>query len=128
MAAGPLATRRFRDRGDPQPAPPGWADAASRLLPAALVVVLWLGVIPPSGGYFPRTWYPAALGTVLLFCVLCLTRGRAAPSGRAARRSLALFAGLVAWAFLSLAWAGSPGDAWETANELALYLVAAAVA
>ena len=30
---------------------------------------------------------------------------------------------LVAWAFLSMAWAGSPADAWETADQLVLYLV-----
>ena len=80
MAVRPLTTRRIPDREGGQPAPPGWADAASRLLPATLVVVLWLGVIPPSGGYFPRTWYPAALGSVLLFCVLCLTGRRALPA------------------------------------------------
>src|SRR5436190_3589334 len=128
MAVRPLTTRRIPDREGGQPAPPGWADAASRLLPATLVVVLWLGVIPPSGGYFPRSWYPAALGSVLLFCVLCMTRGRVLPPAAAARRALIVFAALVAWGFLSMAWAGSNADAWETANELALYLVAAAVA
>src|SRR5436853_4060704 len=128
MAVRPVTTRRIPDREGGQPAPPGWADAASRLLPATLVVVLWLGVIPPSGGYFPRTWYPAALGSVLLFCVLCLTGRRALPAATPARRTLIIFAALVAWAFLSVTWAGSQADAWEIANELALYLVAVAVA
>src|SRR3954463_14394634 len=128
MAVRPLTTRRIPDREGGQPAPPGWADAASRMLPAALVVVLWLGVIPPSGGYFPRSWYPAALGSVLFFCALCLSRRRGLPSSVAARRALALFAALVAWAFLSITWAGSPADAWETANELLLYLIAAGIA
>src|SRR3954466_6686648 len=118
MAVRPLTTRRNAGREGGQPAPPGWADAASRLLPAPLVVVLWLGVIPPSGGYFPRDWYPAALGIVLVFCVLCLTYGAALPSAPAARRALLIFAALVAWAFLSMAWSGSRSDVWEEADQL----------
>ena len=97
-------------------------------MPGALVLVLWLGVIPPSGGYFPRSWYPAALGSVLLFCALCVGGRRVLPPTAPARRSAALFAALVAWAFLSMLWAGSPADAWETANELLLYLAVALIA
>ena len=26
-------------------------------------------MIPPSGGYFPRSWYPIALINVLFFCL-----------------------------------------------------------
>src|SRR3954453_19952568 len=128
MGVRPLTTRSFSEQDEAQPAPQGRAGAAARLLPGALVLVLWLGVIPPSGGYFPRSWYPAALGSVLLFCVLCLTRGSALPSAPAARRALVVFGVLVAWAFLSMAWAGSRADAWETADQLVLYLAAAGAA
>jgi O-antigen ligase len=110
----------------PPPAEPGGpprrAELALQILVAALLLVLWLAIIPPSGGYFPRDWYPAALGSVLLFGVIAIARGGAVPAPRAARIALCLFAALVVWAFLSLTWAGSPGDAWEAANKLVLFL------
>ena len=128
MGVRPLTTRSFSEQGEAQPAPPARAAAAARLLPGALLLLLWLGVIPPSGGYFPRDWYPAALGIVLVFCVLCLTYGAALPSAPAARRALLIFAALVAWAFLSMAWSGSRSDAWEEADQLIFYLAAAGAA
>src|SRR4051812_341045 len=128
MAVVGLTKRRFQRPNGAQPPRPGTTGAAAQLVPGALVLILWLSVIPPSGGYFPRSWYPAALGSVLFFCTLCVAWRSPLPSTRAARRSIALFAGLVTWAFLSMIWAGSPADAWETADQLLLYLTAAAIA
>jgi hypothetical protein len=48
------------------------------------------------------------------------------PADSTARVVLGLFAALVAWSFLSIAWAGSPGSAWEAANKLLLVLAATA--
>src|SRR5438093_9118064 len=101
-----------------------WDAVAVRLAPCLLVLALWLAVIPSSGGYFPRTWYPAALTSLLIFCAMCVARRRAIPADRTARVVLGLFAALVAWSFLSIAWAGSPGSAWEAANKLLLVLAA----
>src|SRR4051794_25159193 len=128
MGVGALTKRRFGRRDGAQPPHPEAAGVVARLVPGALVLVLWLSVIPPSGGYFPRSWYPAALGSVLLFCTLCLAWRSPLPATRSARRSIALFAALAAWAFVSMLWAGSPADAWETADQLVLYLTAAAIA
>src|SRR3954464_4894812 len=89
----------------------GALSLAVRLVPCALLVCLWLILIPPSGGYFPRSWYPVALASVLLFYVLRLaTRAEIAPS-RPLRVALALFAAVVVWAFLSITWAPSSGSA-----------------
>ena len=116
-----------RDPRPRRPAPaPRWDALAARLVPCLLVLALWLAVIPASGGYFPRTWYPAALASLLLFCAMCVARRRSVPADDTARAVLGLFAALVAWSFLSIAWAGSPGDAWEAANKLLLPLGAAA--
>src|SRR3954470_4573118 len=102
-------------------------ELAVRLVPCALLVCLWLIVIPPSGGYFPRSWYPAALASALFFYVFWFTtRAQIAP-GRNLRAALVLFAVLVAWAFLSIAWAPSPGNAWEAANKLVLVLAMAGI-
>src|SRR5438270_2976440 len=100
-------------------------EPLARLVPCALLVSIWLAVVPPSGGYFPRTWYPAALGAALFFYVVRFGGRMTFPAGRPARLALGLFAALVAWAFLSIAWAGSPGGAWEAANKLVLVLVVA---
>lgn len=103
------------------------AELVAHLAPCALIVGLWLTVIPPSGGYFPRSWYPAALTSVLFFCVLRFaTRSTFAP-GRPLRVALVLFAALVGWAFASILWAGSPGAAWEAANKLILVLAIAGI-
>ena len=99
-----------------------------RLVVLALLLVMWLAVIPPSGAYFPRAWYPAALGTVLLFSLTVLARGTCAVPRGAPRIVLALFGALVAFAFLSIAWSGSTADAWEAANKLLLPLGVAWVA
>ena len=98
------------------------------LVVCALLLVMWLVIIPPSGAYFPRAWYPAALGTVLLFSLTVLARGTCAVPRGATRIVLALFGALVAFAFLSIAWSGSTGDAWEAANKLLLPLGVAWIA
>jgi hypothetical protein len=102
-------------------------ETAVRIVPCALLVCLWLIVIPPSGGYFPRSWYPVALASVLFFYVFRVaTRAQIAPS-RPLRLALVLFAAVVAWAFLSITWAPSPGSAWESANKLVVVLAMAGI-
>src|SRR3954471_1611575 len=127
MSVAGMTTRSLSGEDASEPASGPYERPAALLL-GSLVLVLWLAVVPPSGGYFPRSWYPAALGSVLLFCVTCVACRRLIPSSRAARAALGLFAALVAWAFLSLTWAGSNADAWATANQLVLYFAAAGVA
>src|SRR3954453_23961768 len=87
------------------------ADLIAQLVPCALLVCLWLAVIPPSGGYFPRTWYPPTLGSVLLLYVFRITGRDRVPWRRPLRVALVLFKTLVACAFLSILWAGSPAAA-----------------
>src|SRR3954447_11662616 len=115
------------DAGLPGQAEPARSrvDLAVRIAPCALLVCLWLLLIPPSGGYFPRSWYPAAVASVLgFFFGLFAARARIAPS-RPLQAALVLFAAVVAWAFLSMTWAPSPGSAWEAANKLILVLAMA---
>jgi tetratricopeptide (TPR) repeat protein len=114
-AGRPLNSSDEAPRTDP-------AQLAARLAPCALLVCLWLAVIPPSGGYFPRTWYPAAASILLFFYVFRFTARAKVAEGRPLRVALVLFAVLVGWAFLSIAWADSPGSAWEAANKLVLVL------
>ncbi|MDQ6807739.1 MAG: O-antigen ligase family protein [Actinomycetota bacterium] len=61
----------------------------------------------------------------LLLIVTALASGRSLPTSRPARVALFAFAGLVALNYLSILWAGSRGDALQSANELLLYLAVA---
>jgi hypothetical protein len=92
------------------------------LTPAVLLAVAWLLSIGADGGYYPEAWYPAADGALALLVVTSLIGRRVLPPGGAARGVLLCFAGLVAFNYLSIAWARAPGDALEASNELLLYL------
>lgn len=95
------------------------------MLPAAFVLALWLYWAEEWGGYFPANWYPSAIFLVLLLVVTAATLGRVLPARRAARLPLLVFAALVAWSYLGIAWSVSPGTALDSANQLALYLASA---
>jgi O-antigen ligase len=98
---------------------------AGLFLPAVLVLASWLVATYQSGGYFGRYWYPAGIALLALLAVMVLAGGRALPRTRAARVALLLFGGLVAWSYLSLLWAGSPGSALEASNKLLVFLLTA---
>lgn len=98
-----------------------WASAMA-LVPAVVTVALWMSWIPQDGGYFGVEWYPGALLSVLMLAVVALARGRALPASPAARAALGAFGAFVLFNYASMLWAGSPGDAWEAANKLVLYL------
>ncbi len=101
------------------------APHAAAAIPGVLasgLMLLW-GV--HDGGYDADTWYWGAL------LLLAATGGVAAWRGAALWRSLSrplvialvAFAGYVAWSYLSITWAGSPGDALEGSNRALLYLL-----
>ena len=94
-------------------------------MPAGLVLVIIFVWVGANGGYAPETWYPSALVMLALWGVVVGAGGRVLPAHPAARTALLAFAGLVGLNYLSILWAGSPGDALASANELSLYLLAA---
>jgi tetratricopeptide (TPR) repeat protein len=101
------------------------ASGAAAAAPGLLLVALWLTLAVEDGGYFPRSWYPAAIATVVLLAAVAAGARRLLPEPRAVRIALALLAALVALSYLSLAWAGSRADAYEAANQLLLVLATA---
>src|SRR4051812_46512929 len=121
-----MTTANGNPSGQAEPARSGVAPVV-RIAPCALLVCLWLVVIPPSGGYFPRSWYPVALASVLFFYVFRITTGIRIAAGWPLRAALGLFAALVGWAFLSIIWAPSAGSAWESANKLIVVLAMAGI-
>jgi hypothetical protein len=93
--------------------------------PAVVAFVMFVVWVAASGGYFPGLWYPSAMVAVSLFAATVLARGRLLPEQRAARVALLAFAALVAFNYLSIAWAGSRGTALDASNKLLLYLTLA---
>jgi hypothetical protein len=105
-------------------APPArWAQ----FLPAALVLGIWVAWIPADGGYFQRSWYPAGLFAVGLLAAAVAAGARWRTGSRLGPAALLLLAGFAVWNFASMLWAGSPGSAWEAADQLLLYLVMTAL-
>ena len=120
----------------PEPAPaPGEPPAGSPLrgristaapfLPAVPVVLAWVLWGHFDGGYFARTWYPCALGALVLLAALVVAKGRMLPTSPPVAVALGLFGALVAWTYLSLLWSTAPGDGLASANKLLLYLISA---
>ena len=97
-------------------------------LPAALfglpVVVLMLVWAVHDGGYDSETWYWGALATLGASAAAAITlAGGARRPSRASLICLSLFALYVAWSYLSITWAQSPGDALQGSNRALLYLL-----
>ncbi len=91
-------------------------------LAAIAVFLVWAG---KQAGYVTTTWYPGAILLVGLLVVAAL----AAPRGwtRAVPRLVwiawAALLAYTAWSFITIAWAGDRGDAWDGANRTLLYAV-----
>jgi hypothetical protein len=93
------------------------------LLPGYAAVALMLIWAEHDGGYDQDTWYWGALG-VLLLVVVCSVR--LAPQRRLSRPlrwAFGLFGAYVVWSYISISWAGSPGDALDGSNRTLLYLL-----
>jgi hypothetical protein len=90
-------------------------------LPVVALMLVW---VVHDGGYDTDTWYWGALVMLALLSAVVIARGnRAIRVSRAGRVALAAFALYVAWSYLSISWAGSPGDALQGSNRALLYLL-----
>jgi hypothetical protein len=88
----------------------------------AAAVLLWWAA--DEGGYAPTAWYPGAFVFLVLLAAVALGPARGTTSAPWATRAIALLAAFTVWSFLSIAWAGVKGDAWDGANRTLLYLTA----
>ena len=101
--------------------PGGLPDLAIAVPLVAMLILLvfWAG---DQGGFPTTVWYPGALITLWLL-VICVFDGRYSLRLREWRTAaLAFFALFTLWSFLSIAWAGVRGDAWDGANRTLFYL------
>jgi hypothetical protein len=93
----------------------GHLTALSVGLVAVVVFLVWAGL---EGGYAPTVWYPGAFLFLVLAALVSGTRRGTVP--QPLLRAVTLFGGFTAWSFLSIAWAGAKGDAWDGANRTLL--------
>ncbi|MGA8721588.1 MAG: O-antigen ligase family protein, partial [Solirubrobacteraceae bacterium] len=97
---------------------------AVALIPGGITVALMLVWAVHDGGYDEDTWYWGALTLLALFTTIVIARGVAATRvSRAGLIALGAFALYVAWSYLSITWAQSPGDALTGSNRALLYLL-----
>ncbi len=125
MALTSSSERLSRVRGRVSAAQLGRMAAAE--LPALPVfaalglIILWSA---HDGGYDEDTWY---WGALVVLTLLVASFGASRLKRRRLRRSLKValivFGLYVAWSYLSITWASSPGDALTGSNRALLYLL-----
>jgi hypothetical protein len=98
--------------------------SAPATVPALVALALFVVWATDQGGYPVTHWAP---GGLLLLSLLAITAGlvrvKLAEIPRGVRVALGCLAAYTALSYLSILWAGVPGDAWEGANRTLLYLL-----
>lgn len=94
------------------------------LLPGLAVVAVMVLWAVHNGGYDADTWYWGALLALGAVAATLIAGGwRRIAGSRTALLAMAAFAAYVAWSYLSIAWAQSPGDALQGSNRALLYML-----
>ncbi len=110
------------DRADGRACALREAPATVPALGALALMVVWA---TDQAGYPLTHWAPG--GLIVLALLAIALRGGARRAGRrsrpAVRVAVGCLAAYTALSFLSILWAGVPGDAWEGANRTLLYLL-----
>lgn len=98
-------------------------------LPATFALVAAIVAMGASeAGYYPTTWYAAALFALALILVAVFALPRPAVVPRVQLAALGLLAAYAAWSYLSILWADEQDLAWEGSNRTALYVLIFALA
>jgi tetratricopeptide (TPR) repeat protein len=93
-------------------------------VPALAALALLIAWASDQAGYPVTHWAPGGLIVLALLCIaLVAVRLRVAEMPVPVRIALAALAAYTAFSYLSILWAGVPGDAWEGANRTLLYLL-----
>jgi tetratricopeptide (TPR) repeat protein len=97
---------------------------APATVPALAAVALFVVWATDQGGYPVTHWAPGGLIVLVLLGIAAGTLGvRPREVPRPAKIAVACLAAYTGLSFLSIAWAGSPADAWDGANRTLLYLL-----
>jgi tetratricopeptide (TPR) repeat protein len=93
-------------------------------VPALAALGLLIAWASDQAGYPITHWAPGGLIVLALLCIALAAVGlRVAELPVPVKIALAALAAYTAFSYLSILWAGVPGDAWEGANRTLLYLL-----
>lgn len=98
-------------------------DDSPIAVPCGVVVVLLLVWTQSGGAQAMTSWAPGTLLIIALLAVAFLSNAGWRSAPKWVRVATIAFAAFTIWSFLSILWAGDPGEAWEGANRTLLYLV-----
>ena len=90
-------------------------------LPGLVAVVMGVVLAVFDGGFPPTVWYPAALFTLVLLVASFVAAPPVLPRDRLVLVGLIAYGLFVAWSYLGITWADSPGDAWMASNRSLFY-------
>jgi tetratricopeptide (TPR) repeat protein len=97
---------------------------APATVPAFAALALLVSWAADQGGYPVTHWAPGALIVLaLLGLTLVSSPPRVAELPTAVKLAIGCLAAYTVLSFLSILWAGVPGDAWDGANRTLLYLL-----
>ena len=96
---------------------------APALVTGLVIVALMLLWAVHDGGYDADTWYWGALVVLAIFTGVVWMRRNSLALSRPVVIALGAFALYVVWSYLSIAWAGSQGDALQGSNRALMYLL-----
>src|SRR5476649_891704 len=97
---------------------------APATVPAFAAVALFIVWATQQAGYPVTHWGPGGLIMLaLLGLTLAIVPLRMSQVSRPVKIALGCLAAYTSLSFLSILWAGVPGDAWEGANRTLLYLL-----
>jgi hypothetical protein len=97
---------------------------APTTVPALAAVGLFVVWATDQAGYPQTHWAPGAVVVLALLAIAVGAVGlQARPVPLAVKIALGCLAAYTALSYLSILWAGAPGDAWEGANRTLLYLL-----
>jgi hypothetical protein len=95
-------------------------EGAVLALPGLLAIAVFLVWAANQVGYSPLAWYPGSL--LLVIALTICAPVLAQPRRDAASLALLALSLFVLFGYLSIAWAGVRGVAWDGANQALLYL------
>jgi tetratricopeptide (TPR) repeat protein len=97
---------------------------APATVPALAALALFVVWATDQAGYPVTHWAPGAVFVLALLCIaLVAVRTGLAGMPMSVRIALGALGAYTALSYLSILWAGVPGDAWEGANRTLLYLL-----
>ena len=102
----------------------GWLAVALQGLPLGIVLGIVLFMIEREGGFALTVWSPIALLLLGVAATTVFSAGHVLAAGsRTALGAVACLAAFALWSFLTIAWSGVRGDAWDGSNRTLLYLL-----